>query len=154
MEKLNLNYSMKNIPTPNNNTYILKLIDKVEAVIKRMRWKLFLYYETNNNDNNNNEPLQENFGFKSRNTPPPQAELEYFENDLFDMISSIKFRNRKDEFQKTLKDDIRKINASEKAFIFADKTTNIYELSPDDHLKLLKDNITKTYKKAPTKLKP
>jgi len=153
MEKFNLNYSLKNIPTPNNNTYILKLIDKVEAVIKRMRWKLFWYYESNNNDDNNNtEPQQENFGFKSRNTPPPQTELENFENDLFDMISSIKFRNRKDDFQKTLEDDIRKINASEKALIFADKTTNIYELFPDEHLKLLKDNITKTYKKAPTKL--
>ena len=79
----------------------------------------------------------DNFGFKSRNTPTPQEELANFENDLFDMIPSIKFRNRKDQFQETLEDELRKINASEKPLIFADKTTNIYQLSPDEHLKLI-----------------
>ena len=37
-------------------------------------------------------------------------------------------------------------------FIFADKTNNIYEIHPKDHEKLMKNNITKTYKKARTKL--
>ena len=150
MEKINFNYSLKNIPLPNKNTYILTLIDKVEAVIKRMRWKLFWYY----NDSNNDEPVAQNgkFGFKSKNTPPPQEELESFENDLFNMVASIKYRNSKDSFQEKLKEDIRKINDSDKLLIFADKTTNIYSLSPEEHSKLLNDNVTKTYKKAPPKL--
>ena len=37
-------------------------------------------------------------------------------------------------------------------FIFADKTNNIYEMSTEYHEKLLKNNITKTYRKAPPKL--
>ena len=68
------------------------------------------------------------------------------------MIASIKYRNSKDIFQEKLKDDIRTINDSDKLLIIADKTTNIYSLSPEEHSKLLKDNVTKTYKKAPTKL--
>ena len=37
-------------------------------------------------------------------------------------------------------------------FIFADKTNNIYEMPTEYHEKLLKNNITKTYRKAPPKL--
>jgi len=41
MEKIKLDYSLKNIPTPDKNTYELLLIEKIEAVGKHMRWKLF-----------------------------------------------------------------------------------------------------------------
>ena len=37
-------------------------------------------------------------------------------------------------------------------FIFPDKTSNIYEIPAEHHEKLLKNNITKTYRKAPPKL--
>ena len=49
MEKTNLTYSLKNIPVPEEDPYKLKLIDKIEAVIKRMRWKM--YWINNTNDN-------------------------------------------------------------------------------------------------------
>ena len=42
---------------------------------------------------------------------------------------------------------MRKINVSSNILVFADKTSNIYE-----HRKILKENITKTYKKAPNNL--
>ena len=74
MGNINIDYSLKNIPTPTKNTFILKLIDKTEAVIKRMRWKLFWYYNTNTNDVNRNE----NFDFKSKSIPPPHQEVENF----------------------------------------------------------------------------
>ena len=151
MEKFNLNYSLKNIPTPSRDTYTLQLIDKVEAVIKRMRWKLYWYYESDNNYKDE-QNKKETYGFRSKNTPPPQLELESFENDLFNMIASIKFRNSTDDFQKKIQEDIRQINNSDKVLVFADKTTNIYKLSIDEHSKLLKNNVTKTYKKAPPKL--
>jgi len=32
MEKIKLDYSLKNIPTPDKNTYELLLIEKIEAV--------------------------------------------------------------------------------------------------------------------------
>ena len=31
MEKINFNYSLKNIPTPSKSSYQLKLIDKIES---------------------------------------------------------------------------------------------------------------------------
>ena len=37
-------------------------------------------------------------------------------------------------------------------FIFADKTNNIYVMKPQDHEKLITENITKTYQKVTDKL--
>ena len=44
------------------------------------------------------------------------------------------------------------INESPNVFVFADKTNNVYEMSPERHNKLSMENITKTYKKAPERL--
>ena len=33
------NYSLKNIPLPSRRSDKLQLIDKIESVVKRMRWK-------------------------------------------------------------------------------------------------------------------
>ena len=44
------------------------------------------------------------------------------------------------------------MKCSNNVFVFADKTSNIYELPKDTYNKLLNENITKTYKKAPPKL--
>ena len=40
MDKINFGYSMKNIGIPQNKTYLLQLIEEIEMVIKRMRWKV------------------------------------------------------------------------------------------------------------------
>ena len=34
-------YSLKNIPIPGKNEYVRLLINKVQAVIRRVRWKAF-----------------------------------------------------------------------------------------------------------------
>jgi len=66
MEKTNLHYSTKNIPVANDQIYKLMLIEKIEAVIKRMRWKAIFFEETDDKDNIDHE---ENYGLKSKNTP-------------------------------------------------------------------------------------
>ena len=68
------------------------------------------------------------------------------------MIPNIKFRFVKDTFQNKLKGDIPKKKQSPNVFLFADKTSNIYEMPEQQHKKLLHDNVTKTYKKVPPKL--
>ena len=78
--------------------------------------------------------------------------MEAFEKEFLDMIPNIKFRSVKDTFQKKLKEDIPKIKRSPNVFVFADKTSNIYEMPEQRHKKLFHDNVTKTYKKAPPKL--
>ena len=47
---------------------------------------------------------------------------------------------------------ILNIKSSLDVYAFADKTTNIYKLPPQDYKKLLHENITKSYKKSPTRL--
>ena len=66
------------------------LIEEVESVIKRKRWKAFFFdrNEQDNNDAINND----NFGFKSRKCPLQNSELDKFEADLLDMVHNIKFR--------------------------------------------------------------
>ena len=78
--------------------------------------------------------------------------MEEFEEDLYGIVTSIKYRNVNNNFQEKLKSDISKIKSSANMFIFADKTNNIYEMKPQDHEKLIMENITKTYQKAPDKL--
>ena len=47
-----------------------------------------------------------------------------------------------------MKSDITKVKDSLSVFIPADKTRNMYKLSPTEYKKIFKSNITKTYKKA------
>ena len=70
----------------------------------------------------------------------------FFEEDVLKLLENIKFRDTKNHFRETLANDLKKINSSDKIFVFADKTRNIYETSLDTYNKLLHDNITKTYK--------
>ena len=105
MEKINYNYSLKNIPTPSITSYQLKLIEKVESVIKRMRWKAHFFL----NGDNTEEIRKETFGFKSRHHPPQPTELEMFEKDLLHIINLIQFRNQKNTFQQKLKAEIDEI---------------------------------------------
>ena len=51
MEKVNLGYSIKNIARPSERTYLLQLMEKVEMVITRMRWRAIRF---NNNDSIDN----------------------------------------------------------------------------------------------------
>ena len=69
--------------------------------------------------------------------------MQCFEKDLLDMIKSLKFRNVQDDFQTKMK-HILKIKSSLNMFVLADKTTNLYEIPPNDYKGLLHENITKT----------
>ena len=76
-----------------------------------------------------------------------------FEKDLLELVKTVKFRNRNDKFQNDMKDDINKIKSSLNVFIPADKTTNMYKLTPKEYKKLLRNNAAKTYRKATPVLK-
>ena len=146
MKKLSFDYSLKKIPLPDKSPYHLKLIEKIESISKKMRWKvdLFLFKV-----NQQRETLK-TYGFKSRNHPPQITLWEDFEQDLYGIVTSIKYLNN--NYQEKLKSDISKIKSSAKMFIFADKTNNICEMKPHDHDRLIMEKITKTYQKAPDKL--
>ena len=148
MEKSEIRYSLKNIPIPSKESYQLNLIDKIKSLVKRMIWRTFYYLNQQKFDNE----IKETFGFKSKKCPSPCSDLVPFEKDLSEMVTSLKFRHVKHLFQRELSKDIRKIKSSPYLFVFADKRNNIYEMSKDHHKKLLHDNVTQTYQKAPPKL--
>lgn len=145
---------MKNIPLPTTSAFKKRLIEKVEQVIKRMRWRalFFLQREDDKDDNDDDggaEEREEKFGFKTRKCPPKIEELQEFEEDLLKMIETIQFRNTRDEFQEKLKKDIKSITESKNLFVPADKTRNMYQVEREQYLKLLQDNASKHYKSAP-----
>ena len=90
--------------------------------------------------------VKETYGFKSKYHPGQCKELETFEKDLSNVVSSLKYRKSTDDFQEQMKEDISSINSSLDIFKFADKTNKIYKASPEQYKKPLKDNVTQTYK--------
>ena len=96
MERVNFNYSLKNTPIPNNKSYLKTMIDKVEKFIRRMRWEAH-FFESYNDENS--QVTTSNFGFKSQATPPQNKHLNAFEDDMYEMIRSIEFRNSSDDFK-------------------------------------------------------
>ena len=141
-------YSLKNIPFPNRDAYLKLLIAKTGEFIERLRWKAFFFL----NPNENKADIPNTFGFNTSKNAPQCKELSAFENDLFELVTNVKFRNKpKDNFQKDLQKKIREIKTSDKVFLLADKTTNIYKVEPEMYNKLLSDNVTKDYKKSSKK---
>ena len=139
---------MKNIPIPDKSTHYIKLIEKIESFIKRIRWKAHFFLNNDNEDPHR----KETYGFKTTHYPPQSADLEPFEKDVLNIVNVIKFKQNMNSFQKQLKNDLKEIKKSSDLLVFADKTSNIYKMCTGDYNKLLKDNITKTYKHAPPKL--
>ena len=112
MEKSEIKYSLKNIPTPSKESYRLNVVDKIKSLVKRMTWRAFYYLNQQKFDNE----ISETFDFKSRKCAPPCSDLIPFEEDSSDMVTSLKFRHVKDSFQRELSEDIRKIRSSQEIF--------------------------------------
>ena len=142
MEKIDIDYSTKNIPVSSKDEYAIQLVSKIEHVIKRMRWKALEYLGKLNNC------TKETYGFKSRKCPPTVKEMTNFEEDLRLMIKQLEYRDVKNEFLKKLTDDIKLFKNTKNMLINADKSRNIYKVSSENYKKYLVQNITKTYEKS------
>ena len=156
MDKFQLHYSDKNIPLHSEELFIKTLISKTENFLKRIRWKAFFFDKKVNSEIEGETESEEDttdhksFGFKTENNPPQNQLLSSFENDIYDLISNITFRKVDNEFQKALVKDVKKIWNSENIIVSADKSSNLYNVEVKEYQKLVKDNVTKTYKKAPS----
>ena len=135
---------MKNIPIAEKSAYLKRIIEKIESVIRRMRWKALLSERPRDGD------PSKTYGFPSTKAPPPVEHLADFENDLYDLVRSIQFTPHLNEFQKQLHRDVKEIINSKDVFVSADKTPNIYRMTGDKYRKLLNENITKSYKTTST----
>ena len=62
----------------------------------------------------------------------------------------MEFKKFNSNFQSKIRTDIKTIQTSEYINTFADKNSNVYKDRPEEHRKLLHDNINKDYKGAPS----
>ena len=143
MEKFNFGYSVKNIPIPSEREYKIQLTEKIEAVIRRMRWKAAFF-----DGNVENNVGQKTYGLKSSKTPPVVKELIAFEEDLWKLVTRLKFRRVNCEFQSKLKEDIKSTKRSKKVYVSVDKTSNIYKTPKEQYENLLTNAVNSCYKKA------
>ena len=143
MEKVNFGYSLKNIPIPKREPYMKSMIDKTHKFLKRMRWRAYFF---DNPTTGNHQ--RENFGFTSEKSPPIVKDTLPFEADMYELIKNIQYKQHySSNLQQKINSDIRSMRKSNNLFVSADKTTNLYKLSPQQYNKLLNDNITATYAK-------
>ena len=151
MELFDFGFSLKDIPIPSKNYYLKTLIQKTEEFIGRLRWAAFFYL--NPQDKDETKPTVETYGFRSSATPPQVKELIPFENELYDMISNVEFTDRKyfTQHQNKLQKCVKSVQESDKIFLLADKTRNIYKVSPELYNKMLINNVTKDYRVIDTK---
>ena len=84
------------------------MFEMTSRFIERIRWKIYWYerhIEEKNTDVTTTED-NETYGFPTRNAAPACDEIAAFEDDLYNMIKSIKFRKQSNEFLKAMKKDI------------------------------------------------
>ena len=67
---------------------------------------------------------------------------------MYEIINNVQFTDYRSKFQHKLISDVKNINKSDKIYLIADKTRNIYEVSEEKYNKLLFDNVTSTYQKT------
>ena len=142
MEKFDLNYSLKSIPIHEKTVFQNKLVENVEKVFTRMRWKLWHIRNPRKAD------PKETFGFRTVKVAPPSPDLQEFEEDVLSMVTRVEYRNMTNPLLTKLKEDARAIRRAPEVLVKADKTTNIYKVSPRDYTELLQRNIQKDYKKV------
>ena len=144
LEKVNLGYSLKNIPIPKNQEYLLEFINSSEVLTSSMRWESFFFLNPDKIPSH-----KETYDFKSTMKAPKVKELGPFEDKMFELCRDIKFDNScTNSFQQKLKKDKCSIEKDKKVFISADKTTNFFKTSVQNHENIMTKNITKCYKKS------
>ena len=148
---MNFGYSLKNITTPDQKSYKLRLLEKVEIFIKKMHWRA-IFFISNNKKATDDYKEGFNYGFKSGRRPPQVIDLIQFADDLVRIVKQLKFCKVKNYLQKTIRADMKQVQTSKKTLTPGGKTSNMYRLHENDHQNLLRNPITTSYKKANTNI--
>ena len=161
LELIKFEGSLKNIPIASQHAYKVRLFHFTNALIQKMRWRAF-YFEKhlanelpNNNNIISNDCLNSSklnivgrLPFTTNKCAPVCHKLLPFESELFELINSISFKHKSNNFQRNLRNQINSIKKSNKLIVFADKTNNLYKIGPKIYYKLLNNSHTKDYKKC------
>lgn len=143
MDCVKYGYSTKCIPLASPQFYQIKLLEKTQLFLNKVRWKTYFFLNPNARANH-----KETFGFKSNRQAPTIELLKDFESKMFSLVKSVQFNTYHNSLQQTLKQDVKNINSDRKLIIPADKTSNFYRIEPQAYANLLHSHVTKDYKKA------
>ena len=142
MEKLEINFSEKNIPLCNLWTYKRSLLTEIERFKENLRWKIFFFKRpelVNKKDY---------FGLKTPRSAPHDPELDEFERRLYNMVTQIKFRKvRMSKLNREMKSILKMIHQKKMITVKSDKTSNFFLVKPEDYYKLMNRELNKQYKK-------
>ena len=110
--------SNNNILLATKNTFLQKLIEKIESQIQRMRWKAIFFLD----NHNTHDATKETYGFKSKRSAPHVNALNEFEDSMLAMIQKIEFRNNyhPNILQEKLATDVKEIRRDKHIFVKAD----------------------------------
>ena len=142
MNRINLQGSVKNIPIPSYKVYYNMFINSIETLVREMGWAAQLYL------NPSSKTTKRTFNFRSINNPKRLRELDKFKSDLVKIVKNIQFRKYNNSFQRKIHDDKRRIQNSNNVIVHADKTSNLYEVTPSDYKKLVQKEVNEEYKKV------
>eukprot|EP00794_Sanderia_malayensis_P001955 gene1954-biopygen1774 len=117
-----------------------------------MRWKA-IFFQEKDDEEKKEDQQPETYGFKSRVTPNIVPEMANFEKDLIGLIQKLKFKRTTNDFQNRMRQDMQQIKHSDKLYVPADKTTNMYKVDKEEYGRILQNSVTATYKKADDKIK-
>ena len=131
---------------------MMKLFDMTTKFINRLRWRAY-FYDIRDEEKEKDEcttPVNDRGYniFPSRRSAPKCDRLTPFEDDLWRLVKSVRFRKNRSHYQNQLRRDLDEILKTKKVIVFADKTTNLYGLLPSTYRRLARDNVTKNYKIA------
>ena len=141
MEQVNFQQSLKNIPVPENRSYLELLILSMDKTIKAFRNKAIPFLKKSSSKS------KETFGLKSINNPDAVPELRNFENDFINLAKNIQFKKFDNNLQRNLRRICSDIQGEPKLIIPADKTHNFYKLTPKEHQDLRVKDVQNCYKK-------
>ena len=100
-----------------------------------MRWKVYFFLQAVLKLKSLD--VKEYYGFKTNSHSPYIKELDTFESDLTGLIKSMKYRNVCNGIQQQLRSDLKDIEGNNKIFVKADKSGNLYKLSPNKYKLIL-----------------
>ena len=121
------------------------VIGSADQTIAAMRWKAWHFLKPKGYQTSTRK---ETYGFKTCHPAPQIEELKAFENDLREVVKSVKTTNTTNELQETLKKDTKEIKSDNMVLVAGDKTSNFYKLEAKKYEELLDKNITSEYKKT------
>ena len=102
MDHYKFDYSMKNVPIPSDKAFRIEFLNSIDKLSIRMKWRAFHFLNPNPN-----KTSKETFNFNTTNPPPPIKELKAFLDGLSEIAKNLKFKQVKDQFQSTLKKDLK-----------------------------------------------